>query len=406
VILVHKFDRFARSREDSVVYKSLLRKECGVKVVSITESIEDDKFSVILEAMLEAMAEYYSLNLAEEVRKGMTEKAERGEYQTRPPFGYTMGTDKILRILEDEAKIVQLIFDSFINKGMSQLQISRIVNDLGIKTKHNGSFQKRAIYYILNNPVYIGKARWNPTEYNNGRFDNPGTIIRDSEHEPIIDMETWDKAQQRLIENKEIFRMGESTGITIRTWLKGLVKCSICGRAFALYSKYRYMQCNGYLKGSCTQSSNTPVAKLENAVLEELKKTYTGRININIVPSATDTTANLEYEILQDSLNRIDGKEERINTAYEDGIDTIDEYKDKKQRLSEERKKLIKALEVLKSGIIENRHNNDIVSKMTDVYELLTDETVDIETKYQTAHLLIEKITYSKAEKVLKLTYK
>ena len=74
VILVHKFDRFARSREDSVVYKSLLKRECNIKVISITESIEDDKFSVILEAMLEAMAEYYSLNLSDEVKKGMTEK--------------------------------------------------------------------------------------------------------------------------------------------------------------------------------------------------------------------------------------------------------------------------------------------------------------------------------------------
>lgn len=69
VILVHKFDRFARSREDSVVYKSLLKKEANIKVVSITETIEDDKFSVILEAMLEAMAEYYSLNLADEVKR-------------------------------------------------------------------------------------------------------------------------------------------------------------------------------------------------------------------------------------------------------------------------------------------------------------------------------------------------
>ena len=64
VILVHKFDRFARSREDSVVYKSLLKKEANIKVTSITETIEDDKFSVILEAMLEAMAEYYSLKFS------------------------------------------------------------------------------------------------------------------------------------------------------------------------------------------------------------------------------------------------------------------------------------------------------------------------------------------------------
>ena len=71
VILVHKFDRFARSREDSVVYKSLLRKEYGINIISICEPLDpDDKMSVILEAFLEAMAEYYSLNLYEEVKKG------------------------------------------------------------------------------------------------------------------------------------------------------------------------------------------------------------------------------------------------------------------------------------------------------------------------------------------------
>ena len=86
-ILVHKFDRFARNREDSIIYKSMLRRQCGVQVISITEHLEDDRMSLILEAMLEAMAEYYSINLGDEVRKGMTEKARRGELQTVPPFG-------------------------------------------------------------------------------------------------------------------------------------------------------------------------------------------------------------------------------------------------------------------------------------------------------------------------------
>ena len=68
VILVHKFDRFSRNREDSIVYKSLLKKECGINVISITEHLDpDDKMSIILEAFLEAMAEYYSINLSEEV---------------------------------------------------------------------------------------------------------------------------------------------------------------------------------------------------------------------------------------------------------------------------------------------------------------------------------------------------
>ena len=87
VILVHKFDRFSRNREDSIVYKSLLKKECKISVVSISEPLDpDDKMSIILESWFEAMAEYYSINLSEEVRKGMMEKHSLGELQTNLIF--------------------------------------------------------------------------------------------------------------------------------------------------------------------------------------------------------------------------------------------------------------------------------------------------------------------------------
>ena len=105
-ILVHKFDRFARNREDSIVYKSLLRRQCGVQVISITEHLEDDRMGLILEAMLEAMAEYYSINLADEVRKGMVEKARRGELQMAPPFGYRVEGHTLVPV-EEEARVGQ-----------------------------------------------------------------------------------------------------------------------------------------------------------------------------------------------------------------------------------------------------------------------------------------------------------
>ena len=77
VILVWKYSRFTRNREDSVVYKSMLRKELNIDVISISEDVGDDKMSILFEAMIEAMDEYYSINLAEEVKRGMTEKAKR-----------------------------------------------------------------------------------------------------------------------------------------------------------------------------------------------------------------------------------------------------------------------------------------------------------------------------------------
>ena len=67
-ILLWKFSRFARNREDSIVYKSMLRKQCGIDVISISENVGDDKMAVLIEAMIEAMDEYYSVNLSEEVR--------------------------------------------------------------------------------------------------------------------------------------------------------------------------------------------------------------------------------------------------------------------------------------------------------------------------------------------------
>ena len=88
VILVWKFSRFARNREDSIVYKSMLRKEHNIDVVSVSEDIGDDKLSILIEAIIEAMDEFYSINLAEEVKRGMTEKAKRGGVLSIPGFGY------------------------------------------------------------------------------------------------------------------------------------------------------------------------------------------------------------------------------------------------------------------------------------------------------------------------------
>jgi hypothetical protein len=148
------------------------------------------------------------------------------------------------------------------------------------------------------------------------------------------------------------------------------------------------------------------IATLELLVLDELKKTYSGEIEINIVPRVNDTDNTLEYEVIQASINRVADKEKRVKTAYEDGIDTLDEYKENKARLTAEREDLKNALKLLKMNLIENKHNGEIVSRITSVYEILTDDMLDIESKYQTAHMLIEQITYSRAEKSLKLTYK
>ena len=202
VILVHKFDRFARNREDSVVYKSLLKKECGVKVISVTETIEDDKFSVILEAILEAMAEYYSINLSDEVKKGMTEKALRGGLQTIAPLGYSVCGNKLI-VVPHEAKIIRLIYESFIN-GDNYSKIANNLNDIGYKTKKGNGFDGRAVSYILQNPVYKGDIRWSPYGKTGRNFDKAGVIVSRGEHDAIVSADEWDSVQNIIGEKSAL----------------------------------------------------------------------------------------------------------------------------------------------------------------------------------------------------------
>ena len=404
VILVHKFDRFARSREDSVVYKSLLKKEADIKVISITEHLENDKFSVILEAMLEAMAEYYSLNLAEEVKKGMTEKAERGGYQTIAPFGYVMENKKLV-IIPEEANLVRFIFEKFALREMGMRTLATYVNDIGIKSKRGNTFENRSIDYILNNPVYIGKARWTPTGKIRRDFNNPDSIIADSDHEPIITQELWDKAQEIIKENKNLFQY-QTRGDSIRiTWLHGLVKCGACGKAL-VRSAGKYLQCNGYSRGQCKTSNLIRYDILENLVLEEIKKTFTSPIDLHIVPKASDTNRKSEYELLEQQMNTFDAKFERIKTAYQDGIDSLEEYKYNKKYLESERQGLIDKLKSLKEILLNSDDEQPIEKRLEDVYNLLTEDDIDFDIKYSAAHFLINKISFEKSTKTLKLEYK
>jgi DNA invertase Pin-like site-specific DNA recombinase len=100
-VIVWKLDRFARNRYDSAIYKSKLKKH-GVKVVSATENISNDPEGIILEGMLESMAEYYSANLSKHVKRGLRESVIKGTYTGGiPPIGYKV-IDKKLIIDEDK----------------------------------------------------------------------------------------------------------------------------------------------------------------------------------------------------------------------------------------------------------------------------------------------------------------
>ncbi len=405
VILVHKFDRFARSREDSVVYKSLLKKEAGIKVVSITESIDDDKFSIILEAMLEAMAEYYSINLAEEVKKGMLEKATRGGLQTGAPFGYKV-VNNMLEIVPEEATIVKLIFEKFVSREFGYRQLAEYVNQMGIRSHKGCKFENRTIEYILRNPAYIGKLRWTPTGRTRRNFDNPDTLIVESGHQPIVTTELWDKAQQTVAEIKELYPKRQRSTTEIRSWTYGLIKCGNCGKSLVTSVK-EYYQCNGYSKGTCKISHAIKIKKVEELLLNQLKQDFSNELDIKIVPKSSDTDKSEEYNFILERLDKCSVKSQRIKEAYQDGIDTKEEYKQNKEALENEIASLNKQLNELNVELKQSEsQEKSVYKRIKNTYELLCDDEVELDVKYQAAHFLINKVTYNKQEQTLYIEYK
>ena len=135
------------------MYKSLLNKQCGVEVISKSESIIDGPFGSLIERIIEWFDEFYSLNLSEEVFRGMKEKASRGGYQARPPLGYKIeqkGEPPV--IVEEEAKIVRIIFDKYVNEDMGLFAISRYLNSLDLKpltTNHLSADQSNTSFRTL-----------------------------------------------------------------------------------------------------------------------------------------------------------------------------------------------------------------------------------------------------------------
>jgi DNA invertase Pin-like site-specific DNA recombinase len=200
-VLVHKFDRFSRSRSDHVIYKALLKKQ-GIFVLSATEPTEPDTpHGMLLEGMLEVISEFYNVNLTFETLKGMRENAEQGFHcGGRAPFGYRLERtgSKVNYILgpDEEVNIIKQIFQ-MAAEGMGGKRIARILNEQGIPAGRN--WLPSTVLAILANEAYIGHRIWNKKSEVKGHKNPPSEwIVSKDSHPSIITERQWQAAQSML----------------------------------------------------------------------------------------------------------------------------------------------------------------------------------------------------------------
>jgi DNA invertase Pin-like site-specific DNA recombinase len=233
-ILVWKLDRFARNRYDSAVYKRTLSRN-GVRVVSVKENITDTPEGVILEGLLEAMAEYYSADLSQKIKRGRHESVRKGLFPGGPvPYGYLV-EDRRLVPDPRTAPVVKEIFTRYVD-GERLVDIFTDLNARGLRARRGAPFQYATLSHILDNKTYMG-------DYYYG-----DTLIR-SAVTPLIDEDTFNRATARRAFNHRCpaaFRCEES-----RSLLLGKLFCGECGhkmtgaRGSSASGLYFYYQCDG-----------------------------------------------------------------------------------------------------------------------------------------------------------------
>ena len=209
-VLVWKLDRFGRNREDSAIYKAQLRRS-GVTVVSVMESIPDGAAGVLTEGMLEAIAQWYSENLSENVIRGLTDNAKKCLYNGAHIYGYCCGPDRRFAISEPEARVVRQVFRLYV-EGYSMAAIARMLNNSGQRTNKGKLFTPNMINNFLRQERYLGIYIWSDIRI-------PGGMPA------IIDQHTWDEAQRM---KQKTGRHYESSPVDYL--LTGKAFCGHCGR--------------------------------------------------------------------------------------------------------------------------------------------------------------------------------
>lgn len=189
VIIVWKLDRFARNRFDSAKYKMIL-KQNGVRVISATEAISENPEGILLEAMLEGMAEYYSAELAEKVIRGQTENAYNCKFNGGTiPFGFTIDNNHHFQINTDLAPYVCIAFQMY-DEGFTMKEIAAEFKRKGVKNSRGTEFTINTISNILSNRRYIGEYKYRD-------------IVIPDGIPAIVDKDLFERVQQQIKKNKK-----------------------------------------------------------------------------------------------------------------------------------------------------------------------------------------------------------
>ncbi len=339
-VLVYKFDRFARNRYDSANYKRQLKKH-GVKLISAQEHIPDSPEGIMLEAMLEGYAEYFSAELSQKVKRGKRENSLKCQYNgSKATLGYKI-IDKKYVIDETTAPIVRKSFDMYAN-GSTIREIMKELNGKGLKNSKGDPFTSDNLRYMLQNKRYIGTYFC-------------GDVVIEEGVPALIDKNVYESVQAQFAKRK---LAPASSKAKEKYLLSGKAYCGYCGEKLhgdGGYCKtgtlHRYYTCRGRKqKNGCTKE-HTRKDDLESLVARSTMEFLSDPELMEIVArdcvvaSKKAKQENKELAMYQKQLAEVQKQKGNIVNALAQGIvadavqEKLEELKETEQNLMDEVRK-------------------------------------------------------------------
>lgn len=313
VILFHKLDRFSRSISDILKYFHELESN-DILICSATEAFDfSDPADRAKFHMLAVFAQWYLDNLSEETKKGKQQRALKGQYNGRLPFGYRPSESGVAEVVPEEAELVRQAFEAYATGSKSDREVAELMNASGLPTRTNRAWSKDSVRDFLQNEFYLGYIK-----YKGGLL--PG------KHAAIISQEVFDRCREMRAKRNLAPRRYARTFKTYT--LAGLLRCQRCGETLRAQSsrEYRYYRDMSKTRGLECADSGTPVkAELVEEqiglVLRQLRLPADWQQQIQEALLSGD-----ERQKLLDRKSALESKLQRLGLAFADGVITEKQY--------------------------------------------------------------------------------
>lgn len=362
-ILVFKLSRFGRNAAD-VLNSLQYIQDFGVNLICVEDGIDSSKDSGKLTiTVLSAVAEIERENILVQTMEGRKQKAREGKWNGgQAPFGYTLDSKKGMLIVNpEEAEIVKIIFNKFVNEGLGADSISNYLNQHGyVKTKYRSHelnyFTRSLVRKILDNPVYIGKIAYgkSSTEKIKGTRDqyhrvrNDDFLLAEGLHDAIIDLDLWEGARAKREETG--VKWVKTHSLEHEHILTGLLKCPICGvgmsgtvrrrknKSTGEYKDDFYYRCKHRKKINESDFCNCSLVLNQNELNGEVERHIMDLVNnkdgrdfiIRRMESRVDVSSlEKEREQLRGQLRQLSGAKKKL-TDMLDRLDVSDKHYDRK----------------------------------------------------------------------------